>query len=378
MTLKKRTAGPIVLLGSGETSPSGRSALDYVLSQLSPAPQVMLLETPSGFEPNSSQVIGRVADFITLRLQNYLPQVTVVPAKRKNTAFSPEDPEIVAPLLEADLIFMGPGSPTYAVRQLKDTLAWQYVLARHRLGATLVLSSAAVVAISVFALPVYEIYKVGEDLHWKPGLDLFGMYGLPLLFVPHWNNQDGGAELDTSRCYMGKDRFAQLMQLLPPDLTVLGIDENTALVIEPEKESCRVIGLGVVTLLHTGHHHAQRIDGISLEGAGLAEVAQRRHGHIHQYQSGATFSLDTCCPMQMPEAGEGIPDEVWRLALKALRVDEEPANEPPPEVINLLERRAAARRQKDWALSDRLRDQIKNMGWQILDTPDGPKLEELC
>ena len=81
------------------------------------------------------------------------------------------------PLLEADLIFMGPGSPTYAVRQLQG----QPGLALHAWRATawerrLVLASAAVVAISAYALPVYEIYKVGEDLHWNEGLDFFGLY----------------------------------------------------------------------------------------------------------------------------------------------------------------------------------------------------------
>ncbi len=85
-----------------------------------------------------------------------------MPARKRGSEFSPDDPALVHPLLEADLIFMGPGSPTYAVRQLRDSLAWHYLLARHQLGATLVFASAAVVAISAFALPVYEIYKVGD------------------------------------------------------------------------------------------------------------------------------------------------------------------------------------------------------------------------
>ena len=71
-----------------------------------------------------------------------------MPARKRGTLDSPDEPQVVAPLLEADLIFMGPGSPTYAVRQLSDSLAWHYLLARHRLGAALVLASAAVIAIS--------------------------------------------------------------------------------------------------------------------------------------------------------------------------------------------------------------------------------------
>jgi hypothetical protein len=90
-------------------------------------------------------------------------------------------------------------------------------------------ASAAVVAVSAFALPVYEIYKAGHDLGWQPGLDLFGPYGLKLVFVPHWNNAEGGAELDTSRCFMGRSRFETLRAMLPPDVTVGGFDEHTAL-----------------------------------------------------------------------------------------------------------------------------------------------------
>ncbi len=161
--------GPIVLFGSGETSPSGRKIFEQAFRQLRRSPRVALLETPAGFELNSDRVIGRVGDFLRHRLQNYDPQIFVVPARRRGTPNSPDNIDILTPLLAADLIFMGPGSPTYAVRQLRDSLAWNILRARHRLGAALVMASAATIAMSAYALPVYEIYKVGEDLHWKRG-----------------------------------------------------------------------------------------------------------------------------------------------------------------------------------------------------------------
>jgi cyanophycinase-like exopeptidase len=368
--------GLVVLFGSGETSPSGRKVFDLVLRRLPPAPNLALLETPAGFELNSDQVIGRVADFIRHRLQNYQPQVKVVAARRRGTPFSPDDAEIVAPLLEADLIFMGPGSPTYAVRQLGDSLAWQYLLARHRLGAHLVFASAATVAVSAFALPVYEIYKVGEDLHWKPGLDLFGGYGLPLVFIPHWNNNDGGEELDTSRCFMGQSRFAELMAMLPPDLTVLGLDEKTALVMDVQTGSGQVVGMGGVTWIHTGH--AAHEPAPDLAGSGLAEVARQRRGHVHRYASGETFLLSECCPFEVPSTGEGLPSVIWQQALQVqAHLGVQGAVEvgaPPPQVLALVEQRQAARASKDWAKSDSLRGQILESGWQVQDTPEGPKL----
>lgn len=43
----------------------------------------------------------------------------------------------------------------------------------------------------------------------------------------------------------------------------------------------------------------------------------------------------------------------------------------PDEVTKLAEKRLKARNSKDWAESDRLRDEIKSMGYEILDTKDG-------
>ena len=58
-----------------------------------------------------------MGEFLKMRLQNYNPIVDVVPARKRGTPFSPDDPNILRPLLQANIIFMGPGSPTYAVRQ---------------------------------------------------------------------------------------------------------------------------------------------------------------------------------------------------------------------------------------------------------------------
>lgn len=342
--------GLIVLFGSGETSASGRRVLDWLLRRV-PAPvRMSILETPAGFELNSAQVAGRMGDFVQQRLQNYRPQVTVLPARKRGTPYSPDDPEIVAPLLEANVIFLGPGSPTYAVRQLQDSLAWHTLVARHQLGAGLVLASAATVAASAYALPVYEIYKVGEDLHWHPGLDLLGMYGLSLVLVPHWDNTDGGAELDTSRCYIGRARFGLLREMLPPEVTVVGIDEHTALVFDLGARACRVLGKGGVVV--------QRGD-----------VEQR-------FEHGQTFSVDELGPFQPAELGGGLPPAVWERAFAAhARAQDETPVAPPPEVRVLVAERETARVGQDWGTADRLRKRIKGLGWQVLDTRQGPRVE---
>ncbi len=373
--------GLIVLFGSGETSPTGRKIFEAVLHGLPPSPRLALLETPAGFELNSPQVIGRVGEFFSHRLQNYNPQVEIIPARKRGTPYSPDEPEIVTPLLKADLIFMGPGSPSYAIRQLHDSLAWYYLLARHRLGAVLALASAATVAFSALALPVYEIYKVGEDLHWIEGLDFFKLYGLQLVFIPHWNNQEGGAELDTSRCFMGQKRFVQLMEMLPDEMTIVGLDEKTALIIDPSNKECRVKGLGRVTIIHPGHANYSPVHGThtssdlaNLTGSDedLAIIAEGRNGHVHQYQEAETFPLSTIGPFHAFHPEASLPKAIWQKAIQSKSQPDHGSDELPDQVIILLRERECARQEKDWSLADKLRQQIDAMGWEVVDTRQGP------
>jgi cysteinyl-tRNA synthetase len=52
----------------------------------------------------------------------------------------------------------------------------------------------------------------------------------------------------------------------------------------------------------------------------------------------------------------------------------EPEEAAPPGAVALAERRSAARAQKDWAEADRLRDELREMGWEVRDGPQGPEL----
>lgn len=49
----------------------------------------------------------------------------------------------------------------------------------------------------------------------------------------------------------------------------------------------------------------------------------------------------------------------------------------PESIQVLLEERANARKAKSWADSDRLRDAIKDLGWEVKDTPQGQKVQKL-
>ena len=346
--------GRVVLFGSGETAPAARRVYESVFAGLPNPFQVAVLETPAGFELNSPMVAGRVGDFIKGRVQKYPLDVTVVPARKRGTAFSPDDPAIVASVAAADAIFLGPGSPTYAVRQLRDSLAWQTVAARHRQGAALILASAATIAVGCHALPVYEIYKVGEDVHWTHGLDFFSPYGLCLVFVPHWDNNDGGTALDTSHCFMGQARYETLRTMLPPGQRIVGIDEQTALIIDLAAEKCRVMGLGGVTL-----------------------VAE---GTVRRFVAGDAFDIRELGPYHCCKDALEIPTDVLH-ALEAARMVAEAeatlAATPPPEVLALVSEREASRTRREWKAADALRAQVADLGWRVLDTPAGPIVEPI-
>ena len=340
------TVGQIAFLGSGETSLAGGRIFESLAKKINAPLRIALLETPAGFELNSAQVVGRVGDFMKTRLQNYKPVVDVVPARKKDTAFSPDDPAIIKPLLYANMIFMGPGSPTYAIRQLKDTLTWDVIRARHRLGATLIFASAATISISAHALPVYEIYKVGQDVHAVDGLNLFADFGLHVSFIPHWNNAEGGVDLDTSRCFIGMDRFNEWNSFVPSTNETVGLDEHTGLILDFGTGLCEVSGVSSVSLV--------------------------RPNNPEIYPSGTKFPLSELGSVVMPEpVHKNIPDSVWDMVLNAPALEDDT---PPPEVTSLAEKRFNARANKNWAESDKLRDEISALGWIVQDAKDGYKL----
>lgn len=345
--------GPIVLFGSGETAANAQRVYNWLFRRIDEPIAVAVLETPAGFQPNSAQVAGEIARYVEKHLVNFNPTVTVVPARQRGAEFPPEAPAVLETLLASNVLLAGPGSPTYAVRQLKGGPAWDMIRARHRQGAALVFSSAATLAISRLTLPVYEIYKVGEELHWKPGLDLLGDCGTSAVFVSHWNNTDGGVALDTSRCYMGEARFARLLGLLPPDpdRVLLGIDEKTALCLDPAQGTGTIFGAGVVTVV--------------------------RDNSTRVFAPRESFPLTELGNLRFPSGDQGIDSAIWKRVAGRGTSNPRPAptHAPPDAVLTLAAERQAARARRDWAASDALREAIAAHGWRVTDTPEGPTLD---
>jgi hypothetical protein len=352
--------GQLVLMGSGETAPAAQKVFHRVFAAIADdgdGVRMAVLETPAGFEPNSGYVAEQIMRFVQKRLQNFAPALFAVPARKRGSPFSTDDPALAERLHDANVLFMGPGSPTYAVRQLRRSLIWETLRACHRLGAALILSSAATLAASRWTLPVYEIYKAGADLYWETGLDLLGDFGLNLVLVPHWNNADGGSVLDTSRCYLGQVRFDELAALLPAGQatpTLLGIDESTALALDFGRGVCTVIGIGAVTVI--------------------------RGGRSTCYAAGEQFATGELGDFALPPGLAGVDAAAGQAVLagrSTAAMARAAAPAVDPVVHALLAEREVARSSRSWADADRLRDRIAALGWRVLDTGSGQRIEPI-
>lgn len=268
--------GTVTLMGSGEMTRSMSRVHRWIVSKIEAPVRAVFLDTPAGFELNADDISRRACAYVA----EYVGvPCSVVSFKAAERSTSRETENGLRKLKRANYIFAGPGSPTYAVRNWRNTRVFDVVARRVGEGAHLVLASAAAIAIGRCALPVYEIYKVGEAPHWVEGLNLLASYGLDVTIVSHWNNAEGGT-FDTRYCYMGQPRFDVLEQLLPDSTVVLGIDEYTACVLDLGSNEGRVMGAGQVTIRRQGHETKFGAEAsFSLDQLRGEAVAQVRRQH---------------------------------------------------------------------------------------------------
>ncbi len=254
--------GTVALIGSGELSGTMVETHKKLLKGISSGENILFLDTPAGFQENVDLISRRAIDYFNKHIKR---KMEVASYKVKDESASIETDEVYNRLSRAGYVLIGPGSPTYAVRQLKDTPVPSLLGAMISRGGCLVAASAAALSVGSYTIPVYEIYKVGEPLHWVGGLNILGSLGLELVIVPHWNNAEGGNH-DTRYCYMGEKRFRALEADLPPGTVILGLDEHTVCILDFKTEQAAVGGLGQVTIRIDGsEQHFSSGDSISFD-----------------------------------------------------------------------------------------------------------------
>jgi hypothetical protein len=234
--------GKIVLMGSGELTATMVEVHKSLLSGLQGSARAAFLDTPAGFQLNVDQISQKAVEYFRNHIQHPL---AVSSFKSRTDTTDLETAKAFHILRESAYILIGPGSPTYAVAQWNVSPVPEIFTQCINNGGCLVAASAAALTVGRFTLPVYEIYKVGQQLHWEEGIDILGRFGLDLVVIPHWNNAEGGTH-DTRFCFMGAPRFEKLVALLAENIPVLGLDEHTACILDLATNEAEVKGLGTV------------------------------------------------------------------------------------------------------------------------------------
>ena len=352
------TPGLVALLGSGETAAAGRRVLGRVLVRLPTPRTVAVLDTPAGFQPNHRGVAEKVAHFIAGNLAEHGPRVSVVETRRAALG-TPTGDAALREIAAARCLVTGPGSPTYMIHELRETPYLDTLRRAHAAGGALCCASAAVLAMGAYTVPVYEIFKAGEPAAWREGLDLLAPYGLRLALVPHWDNREGGAEVDTRRCFLGEARFAALYEQLPADVAVLGIDEHTGCILDLAAGTVEVMGSGGAHVLREG-----RIETFAAGAAFPLELLRAGSADATQWAVGAApaFPMNDAFAGDVGEDHEGAAAADGGIAPVAADL-----------VEALLTIRADLRAARQWPFADRIRDALAATGVVVEDTPEGPR-----
>ncbi|MDE3202980.1 MAG: hypothetical protein KGQ66_02020 [Acidobacteriota bacterium] len=238
----------LAIMGSGETAPTMIKPHRQIFDLLGPSPvPAVLMDTPYGFQANADDISNRAIDYFRASVGR---EVQLAGLRRRE-----DDPvareAALARVATARWVFAGPGSPTYALRQWRETEVPDLLADKLTHGGCVVFASAAALTLGRYTVPVYEIYKVGSEPVWADGLDLLGFLGPEVAVIPHYDNAEGGHH-DTRFCYLGERRLAQLEEQMGPDGWVLGIDEHTGCIFDLDAGTARVVGNGVVTVRRQG------------------------------------------------------------------------------------------------------------------------------
>ncbi len=399
----------LTVMGSGETAPTMVKVHRELIAR-SGTPAVML-DTPFGFQANADDLVAKAQSYFRESVGTELDVASYRSAAAIDTVSLER---MLARLRDARYVFAGPGSPTYALRQWTGSPVPDVLRSLLSSGGAVTFASAAALTLGVVTVPVYEIYKVGEDPHWLPGLDLLSLTGLRAAVVPHYNNAEGGHH-DTRFCYLGEERLAAMEAELPAGVIVLGVDEHTAVVFDLDAGTAAVHGLGVVTVRAQGRSatvESGRVVTVSelaaLAGTGVTTTFAARadedepsagESPLASSIGGAGASFDSAlaardvtaalsCALELEQqldewsrdSLQSDDRERGRALLRSMLVrlgdlaqtgTADPRDTVAPYVDLLLELRAAARDDKRFADSDRIRDGLADAGVEVRDTAAG-------
>jgi hypothetical protein len=306
-----------------------------------------MIDTPFGFQENANQLVEKIIEFYKVSLNVEMKLASYRKIEELNTKSFFKSIQL---LENASFIFAGPGSPSYASK-LWHGNEFEQTLKNHLVkGGNSLFASAAASTLGEHTLPVYEIYKVGQDI-----LDV---YGLSCTLVPHFNNAEGGNH-DTSFSYVGENRMKALLNKSYSN--ILGIDEHTALIISGKNETFKVVGLGNVTVLNKEGTHIFEKDSEEKLNTLQKLLISDKKGSIKKIDS-----IET----ELNSADKSTLKEIANLEIQ---IESIMKNNERFEILveKLILLRSKLRNEKNYELSDEVRDILESSGLQIEDSEQG-------
>jgi len=412
----------ITIMGSGETAPTMVSTHRALVAKLPRPKRVVLLDTTYGFQENSSELSGKAVEYFdkSVNVELQIAGLTRLVGESVDPLAIERGLQAVT---DAQYVFAGPGSPSYALRQWDGSSLVNLLADKIHNGGIVTFASAAALTLGQFTLPVYEIYKVGQEPYWLNGLDLMGEIGIHVAVVPHYNNAEGGHH-DTRFCYMGERRLSMLETELPNNVYVLGVDEHTGLVIDLDADTATVVGKGVATIRVRDSSEefvsgtvlsldrlrdptaktppakpplSTVVTAVATSDATVGDVTLRAatdrinadftfalaqgdadgagRAALELDDAIAGWSADTLQSDDADHARAVMRSMVGRLAAAAAEGLRDPRDVLGPIIGVLLELRTVVRSDKRFDLSDLIRDRLSAIGIEVRDTPAGVEWE---
>ena len=404
----------LAIMGSGETSPTMVSTHRMLVGKIPKPVRAALLDTPYGFQENAPELATKAVEYFNTSINITLDVAGLTEMIDGDSLAMEKGLQLVA---DAQYVFAGPGSPSYALRQWSGTPLAGLLTKKLQSGGVVTFASAAALTLGRYTLPVYEIYKAGEQPRWLDGLDILSEVGIHAALIPHYNNAEGGHH-DTRFCYMGERRLSMLEKELPSDVYVLGVDEHTGVVLDIDADTATVVGKGVVTVRVRGvsrefvsgtvipldqlrdpfsavqrdakpapkvvaeltktevldSNLRQATDRLNDEfgaaiASGNADAAARAALELDDGIAG--WSVDTLQSDDADYARGVLRSMITRLAGAATGGLRDPREVVGPFVDVLLDLRAQVRADKRFDLSDIIRDRLAAINVEVRDTPQG-------
>jgi len=413
----------LAIMGSGETAPTMVTTHRRLTSLLPSPVKAVVLDTPYGFQENAPELAAKAVEYFNTSINVDLVVAGLVRLHDTHIAADPVAIERgLRALADADYIFAGPGSPTYALRQWAGSSVARIMIDKLTNGGIVTFASAAALTLGKATVPVYEVYKVGQDVQALEGLDILASIGINAALIPHYDNTEG-ANHDTRFCYLGEARLQMFESLLDPDTYVLGVDEHTGLIIDIDAATATVVGNSNVTIrlrsesfvyptgsviplsllqsptsLLTGSGDVSSSQSVAITpvatspqpaqanslDAVLAESIQQFDQAMQQRdalaavravlsleQSMQDWSIDTLQSDVLVRARGTLRSMISQLGDAAVGGVRDPREVAAPFVEAMLSVRATVRAEKRFDLSDIIRDVFASLNIEVRDTPAG-------